>query len=86
MLISQDDAYELPRHLEENYTNAAQGPGIEYLGALDRIMHNNLGASSNRLLAAGDVDVDSALSQLQVVRLGLARYLARCSVGGSQMY
>lgn len=81
MVLSQDDAYELLRHLEEIYIRAEQGDGAQYLGALDRIM---LGAKTN--LASRPVDVDGALGQLQVVRLALARYLARCAVGGSRMH
>jgi nuclear pore complex protein Nup85 len=76
MVLSQDDAYELLRHLEEVYTRADQGSGAQYLSALDRIMRVDEPELANRL-----VDVDSALSQLQVVRLALARYLARCAVG-----
>lgn len=80
MLISQEEAYELLRHLEEIYTRADQGSGSDYLGALDQIMQGP-DTSVDR-----PVDVESALGQLQVVRLALARYLARCSVVGSRMY
>lgn len=77
--LSQDEAYELLRHLEEIYTRAEQGAGADYLGALDHIMQGP-DVASDRV-----VDVDSALAQLQVVRLALARYLARCAVGGSRL-
>jgi len=81
MVLSQDDAYELLRHLEEIYTRAEQGGGAEYLGALDRIMQGDGPDLSGR-----PVDVESTLGQLQVVRLALARYLARCVVSGSKMH
>jgi nuclear pore complex protein Nup85 len=79
MLFTQDDAYELLRHLEEIYTRAEQGAGADYLGALDRIMRKSSEVNDA-------VDIESALSQLQVVRLAIARYLARCSVGVSRLY
>lgn len=81
MVLSKDDAYELLRHLEEVYTRAEQGSGAEYLGALDRIMQGPKGQEADS--GRGVVDVQRALGQLQIVRLALARYLARCAVVGS---
>jgi nuclear pore complex protein Nup85 len=81
MVLSQGDAYELLRHLEEIYSRAEQGGGAQYLGALDKIMQWGKPDVADR-----PVDVESALGQLQVVRLALARYLARCAVGGSKVY
>lgn len=75
MALTQDEAYELLRHLEEIYTRAEQGGGADYLGALDRIMQGPEADNEGRT-----VDVESALGQLQVVRLAIARYLARCAV------
>lgn len=76
LLISVDDAYELLRHLEEIYMRAEQGSAAEYLGALEKMMGGKpAGTESN------------ALGQLEVVRLALARYLARCStLGGAYEY
>lgn len=73
--------YELLRHLEEIYSQAEQGGGAQYLGALDRIMQGN-----KPDLVDQPVDVESALGQLQVVRLAIARYLARCAVGSSKLF
>lgn len=78
MVLTQDEAYELLRHLEEIYIRAEQGSGADYLGALDRIMQGSEAAGADRV-----VDVESALAQLQVVRLAIARYLARCAVSTS---
>ncbi|KAF8309271.1 hypothetical protein DL93DRAFT_2100127 [Clavulina sp. PMI_390] len=84
MVLSREDAYELLRHLEEIYTRAEQGNGADYLGALDHIMRGSPSSSTNDDTAITNqpVDVDSALAQLQVVRLAIARYLARCAVAG----
>ncbi|KDQ19196.1 hypothetical protein BOTBODRAFT_171134 [Botryobasidium botryosum FD-172 SS1] len=75
LLITVDDAYELLRHLEEIYMRAEQGSAAEYLGALEKMMGGKPSAESD------------ALGQLEVVRLALARYLARCStVSGASEY
>ena len=88
MVFSHDDAYELLRYLEEIYTRAEQGAGAEYLGALDRIMRGNATNPDGNAVdnSKTKVDIESTLGQLQVVRLALARYLARCSVGVSRLY
>jgi nuclear pore complex protein Nup85 len=76
MLITVEEAYELLRHLEEVHIHAEQGSGADYLGALELIMRGGDQDSGKAQ------DTNNALRQLQVVRLALARYLARCSVGG----
>jgi nuclear pore complex protein Nup85 len=66
LLITMEDTYELLRHLEEIFIRAEQGSGADYLGAL------------RKMIGDGSDEAD-ALRQLEVVRLTLARYLARCS-------
>jgi nuclear pore complex protein Nup85 len=66
LLITMEDTFELLRHLEEIFIRTEQGSGADYLSALQKM----LGDGS---------DENDALKQLEVVRLTLARYLARCS-------
>ncbi len=74
------EAYELLRHLEDIYIHAEQGLGHEYLGALELIMHGEQVSSKDAEVRKGSTE--NALRQLQIVRLALARYLARCTVAG----
>ncbi|KAG8706603.1 hypothetical protein FRC09_002328 [Ceratobasidium sp. 395] len=70
MLITTDDAYELLRYLQNIYTQAALGAGEDYLNVLARMT----------MKAKGRGAEIEALQSLDVVRLVLARYLARCTV------
>lgn len=67
MLFSSADACLLIQKLEEVHIRVAQGAGEDYLGVLSRIVKG------------GD---KHALQRLQVVRLALARYYARCGAIG----
>lgn len=82
LLISAEEAYELLRHLEEIYIRAEQGSGDDYLGALEKIMARNSDASSGIEETDQQRRTENALQQLEVVRLTLARYLARCCTAG----
>ena len=68
MLFSSEDACLLLRRLEEVCTRSAQGAGSDYLTALARTTRSK--------------DEKGALQRLQVVRLVLAKYYARCGVIG----
>jgi len=80
LFLTTIEAYELLRHLEDIYIHAEQGLGHEYLGALELIMHGEQDPSKDAKVLNGSVG--NALQQLQIVRLALARYLARCTVAG----
>ena len=68
MLFSSEDACIMLRKLEEVCSRAAQGAGLDYLSVLARTTKNK--------------DEKGALQRLQVVRLVLAKYYARCGVIG----
>ncbi|KAF8693120.1 Nup85 Nucleoporin, partial [Rhizoctonia solani] len=70
LLITTDDAYELLRYLQNIYTQAALGAGSDYLEVLARIT----------MRGKGNTAETEALQSLDIVRLVLARYLARCTV------
>ncbi|CCO29196.1 Nuclear pore complex protein Nup85 AltName: Full=85 kDa nucleoporin [Rhizoctonia solani AG-1 IB] len=70
LLITTDDAYELLRYLQNIYTQAALGAGSDYLEVLARITMRGKGSTAET----------EALQSLDIVRLVLARYLARCTV------
>ncbi|CAE6511949.1 unnamed protein product [Rhizoctonia solani] len=70
LLITTDDAYELLRYLQNIYTQAALGAGSDYLEVLARITMRGKGNTAEK----------EALQSLDIVRLVLARYLARCTV------
>ncbi|CAE7174105.1 unnamed protein product [Rhizoctonia solani] len=70
LLITTDDAYELLRYLQNIYTQVALGAGSDYLQVLARIT----------MRGKGDAAEKEALQSLDIVRLVLARYLARCTV------
>ena len=80
LFLTTIEAYELLRHLEDIYIHAEQGLGHEYLGALELIIHGEQDPSKDAKVLNGSVG--NALQQLQIVRLALARYLARCTVAG----
>lgn len=68
MLFAPEDACVLLSKLEEICSRAAQGAGPDYLSVLARTTKNK--------------DEKQALQRLQIVRLALARYYARCGVIG----
>lgn len=68
MLFKSEDAYLLLQKLEEVTSAAAQGSGPDYLSILAR--------------ATKGKDEKHALQRLQVVRLVLAKYYARCGAIG----
>ncbi|KAH7327689.1 Nup85 nucleoporin-domain-containing protein [Rhizoctonia solani] len=70
LLITTDDAYELLRYLQNIYTQTALGAGLGYLEVLARIT----------MRGKGNAAETEALQSLDIVRLVLARYLARCTV------
>ncbi|CAE6471663.1 unnamed protein product [Rhizoctonia solani] len=70
LLITTDDAYELLRYLQNIYTQTALGAGSDYLEVLARITMRGKGSAAET----------EALQSLDIVRLVLARYLARCTV------
>lgn len=78
MWFEESDAYDLLRHVEEIYIRADQGCAPDYLGALEKMMQQDMqkdGAQTNN--GRERVTAEAALKQLEVVRLALARYLAR---------
>lgn len=74
MVFTEEDAYDLLRHVEEIYMRSQQGSGVDYLGALEKIM--NVSRRTGDRAVVGSTS-DQAIKQLEVVRLSLARYLAR---------
>ena len=68
MLFTSEDAYLLLRKMEEITSGAAQGAGSDYLTILARTTKGK--------------DEKHALQRLQIVRLALAKYYARCGVIG----
>ena len=68
MLFSPEDACILLRRLEEICSRTAQGGGSDYLSVLTRTTKNK--------------DEKQALQRLQIIRLALAKYYARCGVVG----
>jgi nuclear pore complex protein Nup85 len=68
LVFSTEDARVLLRKLEEICSRVAQGAGSDYLSVLARTTKNK--------------DEKQALQRLQVVRLALAKYYARCGVIG----
>ena len=66
LLFSSSQASLLLRKLEEISVKVSQGAGSEYLGILSRMVEGK--------------DQKEALKRLQLVRLALARYFARCTV------
>lgn len=68
MLFNSDEASLLLHTLEEIYVRSAHGAGSDYLEVLGRITKT--------------VDEKHTLQKLQVVRLALAKYFARCGVYG----
>lgn len=77
MWFEESDAYDLLRHVEEIYIRADQGCAPDYLGALEKMMQQDMQKEDSRRGDGGGVTVEAALKQLEVVRLALARYLAR---------
>ncbi|KAG8930276.1 hypothetical protein FRC02_004409 [Tulasnella sp. 418] len=82
--FTDEEAYELLRHLEEIYIRAQQGCGADYLGALQKIMKKSgMGSSDGNRQENTNLDPredwsdEQAIAQLEAVRLALARYLAR---------
>ncbi|KAF5369464.1 hypothetical protein D9758_002731 [Tetrapyrgos nigripes] len=71
LLFSTSDAAELLKKLEEISIRASQGSGDDYLSVLVRTIKGG-----------GEKD---ALERLKVVRLALARYFARCTVGSNKL-
>ncbi|KAF8603898.1 hypothetical protein BDV93DRAFT_606578 [Ceratobasidium sp. AG-I] len=71
ILITTDDAYELLRYLQNIYTQAALGAGEDYLQVLARMTIKGKKGKGAEI---------EALQSLDIVRLVLARYLARCTV------
>ena len=73
LLFSYSGAVELLKRLQEIFTRTEQGSGDDYLTIL------------TRTIRGGEKE---ALNQLKAVRLGLARYFAKCTVigvGGRQV-
>lgn len=68
LLFSSADAIELLRKLEEITIRSSQGSGEDYLMVLIRTIRGG--------------GMKDALERLKTVRLAIARYLARCTVGG----
>ncbi len=68
MLFTSDDACLLLRKLEEICSRTAQGAGPDYLSIYTRTTKSK--------------DEKHALQRLQIVRLALAKYYARCGVIG----
>lgn len=68
MLFTSDEAYLLLKKLEEICSRTSQGSGSDYLSVLTRTTKSR--------------DEKQALQRLQVVRLALAKYYARCGVIG----
>ena len=68
LLFSYSEAVELLQKLQEIFIRAEQGSGDDYLAILIRTIKGG-----------GEKE---ALNQLKTVRLGLARYFARCTVIG----
>lgn len=69
ILFTMEEAYELLRILEDVHTGVRANSEREYLDPLAR------------LLAKDDIpSYERALSELEVVRLALARYIAKCCV------
>lgn len=71
--FEERDAYDLLRYLEEIHIRTEQGCGSDYLGALERMMD----AEEKKGGVTRQHKEDDAIKQLEVVRLALARYLAR---------
>jgi nuclear pore complex protein Nup85 len=67
LLFSYSGAIELLQRLQEIFTRTEQGSGDDYLAVLIRT------------IKGGEKE---ALNLLKTVRLGLARYFARCTVIG----
>jgi nuclear pore complex protein Nup85 len=67
LLFSYSGAIELLQRLQEIFTRVEQGSGDDYLAIL------------TRTIGGGEKE---ALNHLKTVRLGLARYFARCTVIG----
>ncbi|KAI0343020.1 hypothetical protein BDW22DRAFT_1329132 [Trametopsis cervina] len=68
LLFTSDDVYLLLTKLEEISTRASQGAGPDYLAMVARTTKGK--------------DEKHALQRLQIVRLALAKYYARCSAIG----
>lgn len=68
LLFAYSEAVELLQKLEEIFMRAEQGSGDDYLTVLRRTIRGG----GNK----------EALNHLKTVRLGLARYFARCTVIG----
>ncbi|KAG8869065.1 hypothetical protein FRB97_001630 [Tulasnella sp. 331] len=77
--FAEEDAYDLLRRVEEIYIRSEQGSGSDYLGALEKIMKvSRSKESAGRQGSTSTTEAPpQALKQLEVVRLSLARYLAR---------
>lgn len=67
-MFTSEDAYLLLRKLEEITSGAAHGAGSDYLSILARTTKGK--------------DEKHALQRLQIVRLVLAKYYARCGAIG----
>lgn len=71
MLFTSEQAYVLMHKVEEIALQTAQGSGSDYLAILARSIKNG--------------DEKLAMQRIQIVRLALTRYYARCAgigVGG----
>ena len=68
MLFKPEEAFLLLTKLEEIYTKATQGCGPDYLAVISRVIKSR--------------DERHTLQKLQIVRLALAKYYARCGVYG----
>lgn len=68
-MFTLEDAYELLRFLEDVHTGVRSNNEREYLDPLARLL-----AKSEK------PSYDKALAELEVVRLALARHIAKCCV------
>ena len=67
--FSLEEAYELLRILEDVYTGVRANSERDYLDPLARLLAKETGDAPS---------YERAMSELEVIRLALARYIAKC--------
>ena len=80
--FDEQDIYDLLMHVEEISIRTEQGCGDDYLVALEKIA--KLEKETNKGKSAGEPS-ETALKQMEEVRLAFARYFARLFTIGGRM-
>lgn len=80
VLFTLEDTYELLRFLEDVHTSVNSNSAREYLDPLARIMSNKKKSLSEENSTVPTPSFEEAINELEIIRLALARHIAKCCV------